>query len=383
VKFIFRKVIFYFKSLIKHIIYFIDIITPVKKNNIVFFQSNDKYDDNCKVLFKYLLDQNQFNVHWLYDKKNYDANFVKRYSLKGFWLFLRANIAVISHGTGDFGYYAINRKYVIQTWHGTPIKKIGIYDKKLSTKQINDIYKESYHYDLFIVASEIEKHYISSAIGLNENKFLVSGLPRNDKLSQKNINYNSFIKEVKNKKIILYAPTFRDFGEMIFFPFDDFDIDHLIEFLINEDVYLLLRPHQNDFTSKKLIENFVTKSSGHILLADSVNVNDISDLQPYVDVIITDYSSIYIDLLLNDVPAVFIPYDFDIYEQSRGLAYDYGLVAPGPKVSTQEEFIKALLSALNSASEYKEQRYFVKKMFHKYDDGKACERISKAIEEMI
>jgi CDP-glycerol glycerophosphotransferase (TagB/SpsB family) len=315
----------------------------------------------------------------MYEKKfNNHKNFVKRYSLKGFFIFLKAKFAVISHGHGDFGLYMKNQKFIIQVWHGTPIKKIGNYDHNKNLKSLT-------YYDLFIVGSQSEKHYMSSAFMLEEERFLVSGLPRNDSLLsfKKSECTNMFLNTLKNKKVILYAPTFRDYGETKFFPFDDFNLDELINNLLDLNIVLLVRPHPNDKNNINYLNKLSQKSSKTILLANNTVIEDINNLLPYVDIIVTDYSSIYIDLLLKDIPPIFIPYDLKQYEKERGLAYDYSLVTPGPKVFTQKSFLSAIDDARNGAINYKKERLFVKKMFHQYDDAKACKRITQAIKEIV
>jgi CDP-glycerol glycerophosphotransferase (TagB/SpsB family) len=350
-------------------------------------QSNNKYDDNAKVLFNYLLNDDSFDAYWLEENNILYRNnkFIKRYSLKGFYIFLRAEICVISHGRNDMGLYSLNHKFIVQVWHGTPIKRIGMYDYKVKDNDRINIQKESLDYNIFITGSNLEKHYISSAILLKESNFLISGLPRNDYLihtDKATINHK-FTNQLKDKSVILYAPTFRDFGETLFFPFDDFNLEDLILYLKKRDTLLLLRPHPNDSENFKKLTKLSSMSKNSILMATNKNIQDVNELLPFVDIVVTDYSSIYIDLLLKDIPSIFIPYDLEEYKTVRGLAYDYELVTPGPKVSTQKDFINAIGEALNTAPNYREKRNFVKKMFHKYDDGQACERIVNAIKGMI
>jgi len=372
------------KKIFTNIIYLLDLITPKNKSIIVFFQSNNRFNDNAKILFEYMLKNTNYQVYWLYENiKHKEANFIKRYSLQGLILFLKSKYCFNTHGLGDFGIYRKNIKKTIQLWHGTPIKMIGQYDKKIHYKELVRIKKESECYDLFIVGSEIEQHFISSSMFLKKNICLISGLPRNDYLLSGSHKRNDFLDSFKNKKIILYAPTFRDFKETKLFPFKDFDIINITEFLIEKNSTLLVRPHPSDKDNFELVKKLSIESKGLLQLASNEEVQDTNDLLPFVDVVITDYSSIYIDLLLKDIPPIFIPYDLEDYEKVRGLAYDYELVTPGPKVFTQKEFEGAIDDALNGAEQYKEQRKFVKRMFHKYDDGQACKRIIEAMEKLV
>ena len=68
---------------------------------------------------------------------------------------------------------------------------------------------------------------------------------------------------------------------------------------------------------------------------------DINEILPAVDLLITDYSGIYLDFLLCDNPVMFIPYDLKQYQtELRGLLFDYDLFTPGSKIDTLKNFIK-------------------------------------------
>jgi CDP-glycerol glycerophosphotransferase len=176
----------------------------------------------------------------------------------------------------------------------------------------------------------------------------------------------------------LYAPTFRDKIATRFFPFDDFNLNNLTDFLEENDTYLVLRPHHNDLRRESAFFSTLLQSP-RIILGDASVLLDVSNIFPFIHGVVTDYSSIYIDLLLLDLPVIFIPYDLAEYDNDRGLAYDYSIITPGPCVLTQHEFVNAMKSALNGAPEHSNARTRVKSMFHKFSDGDACERVSQLI----
>ena len=398
-----------FKKLLKFIYMIIfkslDYIYPKNSKLVVFSQANNRYSDNSRELFKSMCHNDYYKAVWLVDNKKTETKILKdlpgakivfRYTLQGLCLTLSSKYVILSHGFGDMKLYSYvsSNTHVIMLWHAITLKNVGILDKKYDLTTINKlISNESSRYSLLISSSSVDKFMISGCFGIDARKALVTGLPRNDRylssLLKKDFDFiNSQIElkipiNILIKKIILYAPTFRDFGITEFFPFEDFNIDVLVDKLIEEDTCLLIRPHQNDFKNQERIKTLADNGSGHILVAGNKEVPDVAELLPFVDIVITDYSSIYIDLLLKDVPPIFIPYDLEEYERVRGLAYDYELITPGPKVFTQKDFIVAIEDAFKSAPKYKEQRIFVKKMFHKYDDGKACERIAQAMKELI
>ncbi|MCC5933400.1 MAG: CDP-glycerol glycerophosphotransferase family protein, partial [Balneolales bacterium] len=96
---------------------------------------------------------------------------------------------------------------------------------------------------------------------------------------------------------------------------------------------------------------------------------------------ITDYSSIYLEGLLRDVPPVFIPYDQDSYE--RGMPLPYDQVTPGPKPASFAELLDALGQALEGASAFKAERDRVKQLYFEYQSGDATRRVISLLENEI
>ena len=208
----------------------------------------------------------------------------------------------------------------------------------------------------------------------------ITGTPRNDYL----INPNSeLITEHKylGKKIILYAPTWREYGSRSsFFPFEDKDLSALNTFLDEQDSYLLLRGHREEM--ERISSNYGEESLSRILPAHQEIFPDAQQLLAHVDVLVTDYSSIYFDFLLVDKPIIFIPYDLKEYQSYRGFLFDYDSNTPGDKVNTQREFISSLDLSLNSPENKSIERKQVLNLFHKYQTGNSSARILAKINEL-
>ena len=117
--------------------------------------------------------------------------------------------------------------------------------------------------------------------------------------------------------------------------------EELIKVMEAENWHFLLRSHSIDdiYDSKdaahlkKLVEHPQIHEFSSRIMADELEV------AVAIDLIITDYSGIYLDFLLVDVPVLFIPYDIEKYKIRRGLLFDYELFTPGPKPVTQIDFI--------------------------------------------
>ncbi|MCI5130770.1 MAG: hypothetical protein D3904_04445 [Candidatus Electrothrix sp. EH2] len=399
-----RVTIHFIRSIIRGWTFFwgaLDLFIPKKDNLVVFSQKQGRYYDNGRALFEYMAVSSDWKVAWLASDKSIQKKiknafphaFVPlRLSFSAMWITLRAKYIVVTYSLHDvFPWHGKSKRTVtIQLWHAITIKGYGVIDKKFNKKKINRyLAQETSLYNLVITSSEIDKYTTAACTGVNAKKIIPTGLPRNDILYQEKKNKLlpddvdlSLHQAILNNKIILYAPTFRDNGTTEFFPFDDYNIEELKIFLIEYNAAILIRPHQNDFENQKRLHTLIDKTSGEFLSAGNNQVSDINSLLPHIDIIVTDYSSIYVDLLIRDTPPIFIPYDLATYEQERGLAYPYEIITPGPKVFTQSDFLAAIKDALNGAPRYKKDREMVRRLFHKYNDGKSCERIVAAMKNL-
>jgi CDP-glycerol glycerophosphotransferase (TagB/SpsB family) len=107
---------------------------------------------------------------------------------------------------------------------------------------------------------------------------------------------------------------------------------------------------------------------------------DIYSVVPDYDILITDYSSIFFDYLLSDNPIIFAPFDYEKYiTKDRELYYDYDEVTPGPKCKNWEEVLEWIVKFKENPNLFKKEREEVKNRFHKYHDGKNCERVYEEI----
>ena len=115
-----------------------------------------------------------------------------------------------------------------------------------------------------------------------------------------------------------------------------------------------------------------------------LSVDDIYETLCTYDVLITDYSSIYFDFLLTGKPIIFLPYDLDRYTVSdRQFYYKYEDVTPGSKARDWHDVAK-ILADLDSMSSHWQQQYLqTLDRFHQYKDGKSCERVVAAIQNLV
>lgn len=347
----------------------------------------DKYCDNPKYLFEYInkyhpeiscvwLSNNQSTID-LVRNLGFEAYYT--YSLKGYLLSSRAIVSVVSTSFEDVNKY-IPIKYIINTWHGIPLKKI-LYDDKINNshkdtrksiilRSIFPFRKILSDYSVIIASSESEAINLSSAFNKPINNISICGLPRNDV-------FNKCDQPTNNNKII-YMPTHRGEGK--------FDIYNLFEtellFINSEllrlgiDLYVKLHFYHCNIKQCDL-------SNIHFISDDEIN-QDIYSILNSFDMLITDYSSVYFDFLLSGRPIIFAPFDLDDYLSSdREMYFDYNEVTPGPKCRNWHEVMEWISNFKNNPDLFALDRKLLKDLFHVYQDGSSCERVYKEALRLI
>jgi len=354
-------------------------LMPKDKETLLFFCTGKAFTDNLRAFYDFVVIAKEEQAvvlvrdQFLYKSlKGEFSNVYSANSITGLFQFLRHQKIIIDNGDARlffFPYY-LHPKFqsIVNLWHGIPLKKLGKEIDKRRNESF-DIQFQSYSY--FTVCSEFEKELIDTCYSVEH--ILVTGTPRNDLLAHAN---SSLLEQFTylGKKTILYAPTWREQGkESIFFPFTDKDLVKLNQFLIEQDAYLLLRGHREEM--KFLSEINSQSNISRILPAHQDLFPEVQDLLPHVDVLITDYSSIYLDFLLLDKPLIFIPYDIDEYREYRGFLFEYEKYSPGAKVFSQHDFIDALKLSLENPEHDALQRREICAIFHQFKNGGASKRI--------
>lgn len=267
---------------------------------------------------------------------------------------------------------------VIQTWHGTPLKKLGL-GLKFNPRAYLYVYRFSRELkktNLFIFQNEFAKEILSKSFAYKGNK-LVSGYPTTDVLLE--LSYKKTLTKLKVKgfkKIILFAPTWRDDrcykedGKKIRYFSPLFDIQKVSQ-TIGEDTLLLIKPHSME-----------TKINDCDDLPNNVRLmtnQPIEELMVVADVLITDYSSIYFDYQILKKPIIFYVPDLEVYKnKTRGFNIEYKPAnLPGYIVNNEPDLIM-ILKRINLVPKGNDK--LIEK-YSKLDDGHACERILKWVNE--
>lgn len=361
-----------------------------------------KYAENAKYLFEYVQEQHQ-SIQCVWVSKDRDIvetlrqRGYKAYGIltfAGLWYSARAGVAIITHRgnswDGDVPFFCLsNHTVLVQLWHGIPLKKIAFDDRlfsyafnenSLSFKLRSSLAKllpfvlRVEHPSLVISTSEETKGIFSKAFRTPPDRVVVTGYPRNDEL------YKRAHAETPIQRI-LYMPTFRGLEGSSFDPFEDqiFGIDALEAFFVEKNMQLHIKLHPFNRMPPSLLQKI--ESTNYL---SALCVDDIYETLCTYDVLITDYSSIYFDFLLTGKPIIFLPYDLDRYTVSdRQFYYKYEDVTPGPKARDWHDVSKILADLDSMSSRWQQQYLQTLDRFHQYKDGKSCERVVAAIQNLV
>ncbi|BEO92666.1 CDP-glycerol glycerophosphotransferase family protein [Fusobacterium nucleatum] len=387
-KYIYIRLMNFIRGIIFSFLY---IFIKKNKKRIIFTSTgNTKYDHNSKYLFEYFLKYYpDFDVKYVINEPNLKNNleekignyFINTNSIKGMLYSLKAYTWITSSIELPVGgiFQRINR-LVIHLGHGTPLKNIGFLEKNISTlkKVYYILIKNNFSYVLS-TSYDFDK-IMSKFLNIPLKRIFTNGQPRLDSIFEKKEDIlNRVFKVEKNMKNILYAPTWRQDSETKLFPFSDFNEKEIENFLEDNKINIFLRVHP-DFETE--IDEKLLKIKGIYVLNSKV-VKDISEYLSCFDLLITDYSSIFIDYLLLDKPILFLPYDFENYNKEIGFTVDYMSHTPGPKSYTFKSFKNEIIELLNNNEYFYKERIKDKTFYNLYTDNRNCERVSKFILENL
>lgn len=260
----------------------------------------------------------------------------------------------------------------VQLWHAAgAVKKFGLTDLSVQhrSEQAVKRFKKVYNrFDHVVVGSENMVPIFGESFGLPAEKMLRTGIPRTDFFfdeKKKDTVTNELFRTyplLKEKKVILYAPTFRD-EEMKIETFR-LDIEDMYKQLRDEYV-LVIKTHP-------LVHHKIENKYGDFVLDMSQHEN-INHLLLATDILISDYSSVPFEFALLERPMLFYAYDRETYLKDRGVWGDYEAFVPGPVVQSTKEIV-ALIQA-NQFDMKKIQQF--NKEWNQYSNGNASHNLAQ------
>jgi len=368
----------YIKKLFSYILNFVFYFIKVKDKDIIFLSSRNRVDGNPRAIYLYLKEhyEGKFRLKYIVNKEtdisDLDKNDVCYYkTLKGYYYLARCKYWILSDSVKTLLNKKKNQVY-IQTFHGHgPVKREGFEIKQFQSgpEFENGIMNHARDWDIYISMSEKDDEHIKSATGFNK-KVCRIGVASTDKIVKSNkmtVNEKNKLKEKYNiplnKKIILYAPTYRE--NLL----DKENINIPIDMLKNlEDYIILVRLHPllNSKINKAIFNN-----SNFI---NACNVSDIVDLYPIVDILISDYSATIYEYALTGKKIIAYPYDYEDYEEFPGYIIEYDKTMPGPICYNEEDLYNIIKNEEKSFKNYDKKIKSFNEKFNYMNDGNATKR---------
>ena len=376
---------------LKHIISslpyaFLSLFSKRDKKLIVFSAMHCRtFDSNSKFLFLHFLNNEKdytsyfvINDDELREKltKEYGNHFIDTRTKEGKKIALKAKTWVVSWlDTPLGGMFLKFRRLVIHLGHGTPLKCIGMMEKdgKLLKKMYYLLCQTNISYSL--ASSPFVADIIQKSIGFSKKHVLINGQPRTEVLFKEPLK----LSELNNGFThILYAPTWRQHSKIKLFPFEDFSLTELQNFLSKEKIIIHIRfhPAYEEDIPKDIL------SLENVSLFSAKKYSEIMDYLNLFDVLITDYSSIYFDYMLLERPMIFLPYDLEEYEKTVGFTMDYNEYTPGAKPISFFDFLNYLQVAKNSPEMFLESIKSLNKVLNN-PEKMPCKALANFIKEKI
>lgn len=310
----------------------------------------------------------------------YDAG-----SLRGLRHTLLAEYVFVSHGPADVTWWATGGADVVQLWHGVPIKTVGDHlDREWSLVGRFFFRLTGSNWAYHVTTGEAVGPVVREAYRQPEASILPVGYPRNDVLRGEVEGADLGVDDAvlqrvrdlgRDNPVAFYMPTWREWSDDVDHggvPLDDaVDFQALDDSFAARDAYLLVKLHPRERLDVDLDE-----------LERVVELPAAADPYPlleHVDVLVSDYSSIYVDFLVSDDPIVFYPYDLPSYRDHPGFEFDYQDVTPGPTPTEFTDFQDALLEAIDGTDEYAADRARVRDRFIDHPDGSAAARLARRL----
>lgn len=343
-------------------------------------RGGEHFKGNTKYLFLHLKNKEDIRPVWISESEatvaELRAHGFEAYrtdSLRGQLTLLRAGFVFVTGTMTDMPLWPTGGACLIQLWHGVPLKRIAIDAPNFAEFSTLERLRLRYTYRQFdaitLTAAELSD-FFRSAFRIDP-ALPVTGYPRNDALAREisgerigQGGVHELLTGITTERLIAYLPTYREDGSD---PTEHIDFETLNAFLAEHDAVMLVKFHP--FNDPKI-------DTGRFDHIHFLPVGfDVYPTLRNIDVLITDYSSVYFDFLHLDRPVVFYAYDREAYMKSPGFHLDYDEVTPGPIAETFDELLDALTTVFSSPESHADDRERVRQLAFDYVDDGSAERV--------
>ncbi|MBU5480144.1 CDP-glycerol glycerophosphotransferase family protein [Blautia sp. MSJ-19] len=357
----------------------------------------DKFADNSRFLFQYLDNRkNELNIEhvvWATRSKQvldlletYGYECVLIGTSKSFYWHCKSGIHVICNVYGDEGKYtadidtslsAFSKK--VQLWHGNGIKCVeGTNRMRTHERKFHKIIRcatasggwTSGNYYL-LCKSDLDAEFFEIKFGANKTYCIDAAYPRTCRCEQYLPEEETVLNRLNGfDGVILYLPTFRESYEEFVHPLD---IEEVRAYIERSNYLWIEKPHSADENGSSVEKH---EGRNYLLLHSEFDINI---LFPYIDLLVTDYSSAMLDALYFRKKILYYVPDYDYYvSKDRGFLMDYDSICITKKVEKPVDLLERLKTLMSSTVEYNENAERIRKLFWKYDNW-TCQEIWKAI----
>lgn len=361
-----RKLSRVFRQLIILILNRIFIIClPLKQNRVLFISDvRETLGGNLEFMYNYLGEEYEKVVSLKKDtraKRNFKdkINMVKYLSTSKY-IFLEEIVQATSYLKVRKG------QELVQLWHAAgAYKRFGHSRESTDLTRIHKGYKR---YTKAITSSEAIRPCYAEAFGMDTEKIQATGTPRTDlffdEVYKNNKRKEAYTKYpfLKNKKVILFAPTYRGTqARNAYYDIDRLDLKKIYEQLKDKDYIFVFKWHPYLYNNivRKNDARYETYLNYPDFYYDLSNERDINDLLLVTDILITDYSSVIFDYVFMNRPIIYFTYDKEEYiDNGRGLYFPFEEYVYGAVAQNDDELITAILDS--NLEEEKREAFKVK-----------------------
>ncbi|WP_165215955.1 CDP-glycerol glycerophosphotransferase family protein [Schaalia sp. ZJ1691] len=314
------------------------------RNNTILFASEARpsLQGNLRAIRDRMLERGlDHRFTFLYSFRT-EAMSDKKSALKLAWLMGQAGTIIIDDYFVLLDSFPVDGNHtIIQAWHaGSGFKDVGY--SRFGKSGSPNLHNAHRHYSYAICGAEALRDTYAEVFGIERAAVIPTGLPRIDAFlnpkhsARARKEFASQFPLAANKRVILFAPTFRGRGMSdAYYDWSSFDFQALYDVLGTESVFLI-RQHHFVIDPAPIPEELSDR------IIDASSFADTNDLLHSVDVMITDYSSIMYEYSLLHRPMIFFAPDLDMYSATRGMHRDYRGTAPGQVVTDFDTLLEVL-----------------------------------------
>lgn len=350
------------------------------KQEYILFVSSRREDltGNIAYVNEILQEKNAKVLFWLVPGKR------KYMTYRNYWKLAyqiaRSKVVVVDDFTPILNeVWAMDHRILIQLWHACGAFKTFGFTRVGKDGGPNQTSTNHRYYNYAIVSSDEIRRFYAEGFGIDVKNVKALGVPRTDDFFKES--YKSEIRaklyeqypQLKDKKVILFAPTFRGNGAgTAHFPFDKFNVKDVLSKLGEE--YMIIIKHHPFVEMKHPVDASVKDR-----VLDLSTESEINDLLFITDLLITDYSSVIFEASLLNIPMLFYAFDLEDYVVNRDFYYPFKNFVPGKIVRNVDQIVESI-----GQEDYEQEKVETfKHRFFDQLDGKSSERVADFIMNLL